>query len=322
MIAFISKRIVISLVLILAVMTFSFVLMHMAPGDPTAMYIRPEIAPKVVESIRHQFGLDQSLWQQYVRWIKECSQFEFGTSFTHLRPVRAILTEALRNTLQLTLIAFLFQMVIGILLGIYAAIKEHSWQDQAIQSGLLILYSIPGFWLALLAITLFSLKLGWLPSGQMQAINTSGGWHLWLNRIQHMILPVIILSMPFIAYTARFMRESVLRILKQDYIRTAFSYGLPKRRILGRYVLKNALMPQVTLIGLYLPFLFGGAVVIEHIFAWPGVGRITVNAIFSHDFPLILASNFIATVTVVVGNLISDMLYAVVDPRIRHQSHA
>lgn len=318
MVRLIGKRIFWSLVIVLGVLSLTFIIIHLAPGDPASIYIRPEIDAKTVETIRRQMGLEKPLWQQYFLWLKEFVTGNFGVSFSHKRVVSSVIGEATRNTLQLTSIVFIFQLIVGVCLGVCAAVRQNTRTDHGINSLLLFFYSMPGFWLALMLISLFSLKLGWLPSGQMKSIILTGGFlPQFFDRVEHLILPVFILSLPFIAITTRFVRGSLLEILGQDYIRTARAYGLPRNKILFQYALKNALLPLVTLLGLYLPFLLGGSVIIENIFAWPGMGRITVNAIFSHDYPLILATNFIAALTIVIGNLISDILYFYVDPRIR-----
>ncbi len=293
-------------------------MVHLAPGDPASLYLQPGIDPKTVELIRRQMGLDLPIWRQYLNWIYEFSTGNFGISFLSHRPVIEILKEALPNTLQLTLIAFLVQLVLGILIGVSSALKQGSAFDNFLNGGLLLLYSLPGYWLALVAILIFSLQLGWLPSSQMASLTLEGGfWVVLKDRILHLILPVSVLATSLTAYTARFVRGSLTDVLAQNYIRTAIAYGLKRRQIVFKYALKNALLPVATLIGLHLPFLLGGAVIIEYIFAWPGMGRLTVNAIFAHDYPVIMASGFIAAVSVVLGNFISDVLYMIIDPRIK-----
>jgi peptide/nickel transport system permease protein len=318
MLRYFLNRFFTSLIIVWGVLSITFLILHLASGDPTSLYLKPEIDEKTLENIRRQMGLNLPLWQQYILWIREFVTGNFGVSFVQQRPIRDILGEALLNTLQLTSVVFVLQLLLGVVLGIITAVNRHTKLDVSISSVLLFFYSMPGFWLALIAIMIFSLKLGWLPSSQMKSFLEIGGiWSQVLDRIKHLILPVTVLSVPFIAYTARFVRGSVSEILEQDYIRTALAYGISKRQILYKYTLKNALLPLATLLGLYLPFLLGGAVITEYIFAWPGMGRITVNAIFAHDFPVILASTFIAAITVIVGNLISDLMYVAVDPRIK-----
>ncbi len=318
MIKFLAKRVAQSLVIVWGVLTLTFVIVQLAPGDPASIYIRPDIDPTTVALIRKEMGLDLPLWQQYTHWMGEFISGNFGVSFVSHRPVKAILGEAIPNTLRLTVVVLIFQFAVGILLGIVMAVAEKRRASTMINSILLTVYSLPGFWLALMLIMIFSLKFGWLPSSQMASITTPQGlWAQLWDAARHLILPMIVLSSSLVAYTARFVRGNLSETLKQDYIRMARAFGLPKRKILYKYSLKNALLPLATMLGLYFPFLIGGAVVIEYVFAWPGMGRITINAIFSHDYPLILASCFVAALAVVIGNLVSDLLYLVVDPRIK-----
>lgn len=321
MLIYIIKRLSFSLLLVWGILTLTFLIIHLAPGDPASLYVRPEIKSQTVENIRRQMGLDLPVWQQYFRWQREFCTGNFGISLTHQRPVSQVLAEAIPNTLQLTCVVFLLHWLLSVVLGVLMAAKRHTRLDTLLGSGLLFLYSMPGFWLALMAILVFSLKLGWLPSSQMQSITAMEGFGATVvDRIRHLILPAMVLAAPLTAYGARLIRNNLIEVLSQDYIRTAWAYGLNRGRILYIYGLKNALLPIATLSGLYLPFLLGGAVITEYIFSWPGMGRITVDAIFAHDFPVILASNFIAALTVVVGNFISDLLYVVIDPRIRIQA--
>ena len=315
---YITKRLVTSLIILWAVLSATFLLVHLAPGDPSMLYIRPEIDAKVVANIRAQMGFDMPVWKQYFVWIKNFIQGDFGFSFVRHQSVGRILLDAIPNTLRLTITVLVFQYIVGILLGIICALKRKSKLDTFINGGLLLLYSMPGFWIALIAILIFSLYLGWLPSSQMNSIREfDNAWSYLWDSIRHLILPTLILSIPFISYTARFVRDKFIDILQDPYIMAAKAFGLKKNKILFKYALKNALLPLITLVGLYLPFLLGGAVITEFIFAWPGMGRITVNAIYTHDYPLILATNFIATITVIGGNFISDILYYFADPRIR-----
>ncbi|MCG8604062.1 ABC transporter permease [bacterium] len=315
---FIARRLGFSLLVVWGVVSLTFVILHLAPGDPATLYIKPEIDTATIENIRTQMGLDLPVWRQYFRWIAELTRGNLGVSFSHNRPVAEIFTDAIPNTLQLTATVFLIQLIAGIVLGVPAALKQNSTFDFSLSSILMFLYSMPGFWLALMAIWIFSHKLGLLPASQMVSFDLPEGlWPQVTDRFKHLILPSLVLSTPFIAHTARFVRGSLCEVLDQDYIRTARAYGLSSYTILFRYALKNALLPLTTVFGLYLPFLLGGSVVIEYIFAWPGMGRIIVNAILAHDFPVILAGNILAAVTVVVGNLASDLVSTWVDPRVR-----
>ena len=321
MLRFTINRILISLIIIWGVITIIFVIMHLVPGDPASIYIRPEINPDVVANIRRQMGLDLPVWKQYFAWITEILKGNFGVSYVHQKPVAEIIGEALGNTIQLTGSVFIFQLFTGIMLGVVSALKKNTKTDHLINSVLLFLYSMPGFWLALVLLLVFSLKLGWLPSSQMESLyGMNGFWAVFWDRIRHLILPVFVLSTPFIAYTAQFIRQKLIEELAKPYILAAKTYGISKNKIIYTYALKNAALPLVTLLGLYLPFLLGGAVITEYIFSWPGIGRITVNAIFAHDYPLILTTTLIAAFAVIAGNFISDVLYHVADPRIRTEN--
>ncbi len=315
---FLLRRLVYALLIVWGVVTLTFIILHAAPGDPASIYIRPDIAPEIVQSIRHQLGLGKPVYLQYLDWLRQWLSGNLGVSFTHNRPVAEVLVETIPNTLRLTVVVFIVQAIGGMLLGVFLAFKHHTFWDAFLDKLLLFFYSLPGFWLALIAILIFSLKLGWLPSSHSGSmfLTENDTWHLFLDRCKHLILPTLILSIPFIAYTARFVRGNLIDVLQQDYLRTAIAYGLPKRQMFFKYALRNALLPLATLTGLYLPFLLGGAVVIEYIFSWNGMGRLTINAILSHDYPVILATFLISAVSVVIGNLLSDILYALVDPRV------
>ncbi len=319
MMALLTKRLLLAALVVWGVLTTTFALIQLAPGDPTTVYLRPEIDPEAVRHIRRQMGLDRPLGEQYLAWTRAVIKGDWGISLAHHRPVGLILREAIPNTLQLTLAAFFLQLIVGVGLGVLAALNKHTALDHVTSGLLLFWYSMPGFWVALMALLLFSYKLGWLPSSQMASLTPIQGLYgvVW-DRIRHLILPAGVLAIPFACYTARFVRGTLIEILSEDYIRTCWAYGLKRRRILVRYALRSALLPLSTLISFYLPFLLGGAVITEYIFSWPGMGRITVNAIFAHDYPLILATTLVAAGMVVVGNLLSDLLYAFIDPRIRY----
>lgn len=314
---FVFKRIIQALFIVWGVLTLTFATVQLAPGDPAAIYIRPDIDPQTVAHIRREMGLDRPLGQQYLLWMGQVVRGNFGVSFINHRPVNEVLLEAIPNTLRLTLVVFIFQFWVGILLGMAMSRRQNSRLSRLLDTVLLILYSIPGFWLALMLILIFSLKLGWLPSSQMASLTPAREeWGQWIDQVRHLVLPTLVLGAALVAYTARFVRDKMSGILDSEYIRTARAYGLSRNKIFYKYALKNALLPLATMVGLYLPFLLGGAVVIEYVFAWPGMGRVTINAIFAHDYPVMMASCCIAAMAVVIGNLISDLLYQLVDPRI------
>jgi peptide/nickel transport system permease protein len=317
---YIIRRVLVSIPLIWALATLTFFIIRLAPGDPLAMYYNPEIDPAVMETLRTRLGLDQPLHIQYVRWLGSLVQGELGVSFSHHRPVADILKEAIPNTLTLTIWALAVNMIAGIVIGVISAIRQYSWVDNVITGGALFIYSMPSFWLGLMLIIFFSLKLGILPASQMESVDAEYMSFLertW-DRTLHLAMPVFVLGIGSAASVARYMRGSLLEVIRQDYIRTARAKGLPERTVIFKHALVNALLPVITLLGLYILFLMSGSVVTETIFAWPGMGRVTVGAIFARDYPIVMAANLIAGVMVVGGNLIADLLYGVVDPRIRY----
>jgi peptide/nickel transport system permease protein len=324
--AFVLRRLLGAIPLLIGIATIIFFVLRLAPGDPTTFYFNPNIPPDVIEQLRRNLGLDQPLHIQYVRWLTSFFTGDFGYSFAQSRPVRDILLEALPNTLMLTGTALVLVFFIGILIGVLQAVRQYSVFDSASSVISLFFYSMPSFWLALMLMLVFSLKAhqwGWpiaLPPTGITSVDyefMSAGEKIW-DRISHLILPVGTLTLALAAGVARYTRGQMLEVVRQDYIRTARAKGLPERTVIMKHALRNSMLPVITLLGLYLPFLFSGAVLIELIFAWPGMGRIMVDAIFQRDYPLVMATSFVFAVLVVVGNLIADVLYAVADPRIRY----
>jgi len=320
MAVFILKRLLQSLVLIVLVLTITFFLLHLAPGDPMSRYDNPEIPPETVEMMRARLGLDQPLPIQYFKWASNFCRGDFGVSFQYNRPVRDLIVESVPNTLRLTIPALLLYVIIGVLLGLFSAAKKGTLFDRVTTVSALLIYSIPSFWLSLMLIFLFSLKLGILPSSHMQSLGMEGaGWfQLLADRIRHLILPAFVLGVASAAGMARYMRGSMIDILQQDYIRTARAKGLLGNKIFFKHAFRNAALPVVTLIGLSFPFLLGGSVVVEKIFSWPGMGRLAVDAIYTRDYPVVLAVNFVVGVMVIFGTLLADIGYALLDPRITY----
>ncbi len=318
MLIFLLRRSLQALLLILIVLTITFFLLHLAPGDPLDKYYHPDISPETVEMIREQLGLDKPVVVQYFKWMGSFVRGDFGMSLRYDRPVRSLLADAIPNTLRLTVAALLLHVVIGVFLGIFSAVKRYTIFDRLNTVGALFIYSIPSFWLALMLILLFSLKLGLLPSSHMQSLDAMelGGFALFADSLRHLVLPAVVLGVASAASMARYMRGSMLDVLREDYIRTARAKGLSERSVMLKHALKNAALPIVTIIGLSLPFLLGGAVVVEKIFSWPGMGRLAVDAIYARDYPVVLACNFVVATMVILGNLLADVAYALIDPRI------
>lgn len=324
--AYVLRRLLGAIPLLIGIATILFFVLRLAPGDPTAFYFSPNIPPDVLDQIRRNLGLDQPLHVQYVRWLASFFTGDFGYSFAQSRPVRDILLEALPNTLMLTGSALVLVFLIGILIGVVQAVRQYSLFDSTSSVVSLFFYSMPSFWLALMLMMVFSLQAhrwGWpiaLPPTGITSVDyefMTFSERVW-DRISHLILPVSTLTLALAAGVARYTRGAMLEVVRQDYIRTARAKGLPERTVIMKHALRNSMLPVITLLGLYLPFLFSGAIFIEVIFAWPGMGRIIVDAIFQRDYPLVMATSFVFAAVVVLGNLLADVLYAVADPRIRY----
>jgi peptide/nickel transport system permease protein len=324
--AYILRRLIGAIPLLLGIATIIFFVLNLAPGDPTSFYFNPNVPPEIIEQMRRNLGLDQPLYIQYFKWLTSFVTGDFGHSLAQSRPVADIVFEALPNTLMLTGIALVLVFAIGMATGVLQAVRQYSIFDSASSVVSLFFYSMPSFWLALMLVLVFSLKAhtwGWpiaLPATGMTSVDyefMNAGEKI-MDRIAHLILPVGTLTLALAAGVARYMRGQMLEVVRQDYIRTARAKGLSERTVIMKHALRNSMLPVITLLGLYLPFLFSGAVFIEVIFAWPGMGRIIVDAIFQRDYPLVMATSFIFAVIVIAGNLIADVLYAVADPRIRY----
>lgn len=326
MAAYILRRLLGAVPLLLGVATLIFFVLALAPGDPTAAYFNPNIPAEVLEQLRRNFGLDQPIHVRYLKWLGAFLTGNFGYSFAQSRPVMDILKEAIPNTLMLCGISLVLVFVLGILAGVVQAVRQYSFIDSFLSLTSLFFYSMPPFWLALMLMLIFSLQAhqwGWpiaLPSTGITSVDyeffsASQKFH---DRLVHLILPVSTLTLALAAGVSRYTRGQMLEVIRQDYIRTARAKGLPERRVIMKHALRNSLIPVVTLLGLYLPLLFSGTVFVEVIFAWPGMGRVIVDAIFQRDYPVVMATSFLFAVMVVLGSLLADILYAVVDPRIRY----
>jgi peptide/nickel transport system permease protein len=296
--------------------------MQMAPGDPMDMYLEPQmqrqVDPEVIELLREKYGLDQPIHVQYGRWLSNVLRGDFGESFRHRRPVNDLLAEAIPYTLQLTFLAILLDAFLGISLGIFSAVKQYSLWDKVITLGSLIIYAMPVFWLALMVVLVFSVHLGWFPTSQTRSIDYEflSVWGKIGDRLWHLVLPVALMGITSAAGTARYMRNKLLEVLSEEYVIAARARGFSERVVILKHALRNALIPIITIYGLSLPFLLGGATIIETIFAWPGMGQLAVNAVGGRDYPLLMATTMIAAVLTIFGNLLADITYAWADPRV------
>lgn len=322
MIRYTVRRLLQALPLLLGIATITFFVIHLAPGDPMDMFLEPRLRrqmdPQAIELLRQRFGLDQPIHVQFGTWLGNLAQGDLGESFRYRRPVTALIAERIPYTLQLAVLALLFDALIGIALGIYSAVRQYSFADRAVTIGSLAIYSVPAFWLAIMLVMVFSVNLGWFPISQTRSLDYDlmSTWGKIGDRLWHLVLPVFVLGVAQAAGTARYMRSRLLEVLSEEYILAARARGLRERTVILKHALRNALIPILTIYGMSLPFLLGGAVLIENVFAWPGMGLLATEAVGDRDYPVILATSMMAAVLVVLGNLLADVTYSIVDPRI------
>lgn len=320
MTAYLLRRAAASLLLLFLLLTVLFFLLHLAPGDPVELISDPRMPPEQRQALAHLYGLDRPLGEQYLAWISDVVLHgDWGASFIHRRPAARVLLEALPATALLAVAALLVDYSLALLFGMIAARRRETAADHAIRAGSLFFYSLPAFWLGLMATLLFAYAWPLFPAGHMRS---AGGYALpWaarqLDLLWHLALPAGVLGVAMTGATIRLLRGSLLEVLGQDYVLAARARGLPERRVLFVHGLRNAAVPLVQLFGFTLPALLNGALVIEVVFSWPGVGRVLFNAILTNDYPLILAGTALSGTLVVMGNFLADLLHAAVDPRVR-----
>jgi|SRR5690625_3816835 len=314
-----AARLLKGIVVLLAVLTINFVLVRAAPGDPATILAGEAGATDAafIEQIRQDYGLDKPLTHQFVVFAKQVMLLDFGISYREDRPVAELILDRLPATILLTVTALIASIAIGIGLGIAAAKRANTWVDNVITTLSLIFFAMPVFWVGLLAILYFSVHLGWLPAYGMETIGAGyQGWAKVKDIAIHMILPVSTLSLFYVAIYTRVMRTASIDVMHQDFIKTARSKGISERRIWSKHIVRNAILPVITFGSLQAGHLLGGSVLIETVFAWPGIGRLAFDALFQRDYNLLLAIFFVSSVIVVLINMIADLLYHLVDPRI------
>lgn len=305
MLAFVLRRLVLLIPVLIGVTVAVFMLLHLTPGDPARVVAGPIATPQQVEMIRHQLELDQPLYRQYLHYMERLGRGDLGRSLSTHAPVLSELWPRYLATAELTAVAMVTAIIFGVTIGIISAMRQYSIVDNLLSVFALVGLSIPAYWLGLMLILVFSLKLGWLPTAGR------GGIH-------HIVLPAITLATFAMATSARMTRGAMLDVLHQEYVQTARAKGLPERTVMLHHALKNAMIPVLTVVGLQVGQLLGGAVLTESVFAWPGIGRFMVDAIKARDFPVIQGGVLLLAVTFVLVNLLVDVLYSVVDPRIRY----
>ncbi len=314
---FVLRRLIQAVPTLFGITLVSFALIRLAPGDPVSLLVfgASDLSAEDLVAIRRSYGLDQPIPVQYVSWLLHVLSGDFGQSFLYRRPVIEMILAALPNTLQLAVLALLVALAIGIPLGVLGARYRGGLADQAIRIFAVAGHAVPGFWLGLLFILVFSVQLRWFPVGGMLTV---GADPLDLgDRLRHLVGPVLALSLTGIANYSRYMRTETLDVLGQDYVRTAFAKGLRVRSVLFIHVLRNALLPIITALGGLLANLVSGAVVIEQVFAWPGMGRMTFEAARSKDYPIVMAVVVLSSGLLLVSYILRDIAYGIADPRIR-----
>ncbi len=306
MLDYLAKRLhgIIPVIFAISLVVFAFV--HMLPGDPARLVAGLDASPEDVAAVRSSLGLDGPLWQQYLHFVGNALQGDFGISLKTRRPVITEIGERLMPTVWLTVVAMIWATVLGLLIGVLSAVKRGRWQDYG---GMIIAISgisFPSFWLGLLLINLFSVRLGWLPTG---------GYGTW----QHFVMPAFTLGLGVAAVMARFTRSAFVEIAREDYVRTARAKGVPEKLVIWKHTLRNALVPVITMTGLQFGFLLGGSIVVETVFSWPGLGRLLVDSVSYRDYPVIQAEILLFSLEFIFINLAVDVLYAFANPEIRYK---
>jgi peptide/nickel transport system permease protein len=316
---FILRRLAISVPVLLLITMAVYLLINVAPGDPVMAMIDPDVAsamgPEWVEMQRRQLGLDQPLPVRYGIWLTEILQGNFGYSYLDRQPVSAKVLERFGPTFTLMFSAQFVALAIAIPLGILSAVRQYSRTDYAVTVLAFLAVSVPNFFLALGGIYIFGVQLGWVPTA---GIGTMGDVRSILDTLHHLILPASVLGLSLAAPLIRYIRSSMLETLHQDYVQVARAKGVREGVVVLRHALRNALIPVVTVVALNLPALIGGTIIIEAIFAWPGMGTLVLRSVRALDYPVIMATNMVIAVTILLSNLLADVIYGLLDPRIRY----
>lgn len=323
MLTYILRRLILTIPLLLGITLITFLVMHLAPGKPTDLVteMQAKIGAEAKERLKVLYGLDKPWYLQYTNWLFRLVRLDFGKSFKDDRPVIKKISERLPATLLLNISSLLLIFSFALPIGIYSAIKQNSLFDKGMTVFVFLGFSVPAFWVALVLMILFGIKLGWLPISGLRSLNWEEFSTLGKigDMVKHLILPVFISAFTGLAGLSRYSRASMLEVIHQDYIRTARAKGLPEKEIIFKHALRNALIPIVTILGLSLPDLIGGSFIFETIFAYPGMGRLGYEAIMARDYPVVMGVGTIAALLTLVGNFLADILYAYVDPRIRYR---
>ncbi len=314
MLHYLVSRLIQSVILLLLVSIIGFAVLNLAPGGPLSQYaLSPGMTQEALDRIAHQMGLDQPLPVQYFNWITRLLQGDWGKSYRDQLPVLEIIYSHLFATLLLMGTSMVISIGLGTWIGIRGAIRRYSLFDYTATIGAMVALSIPTFWFGLIAIYIFALKLKWMPAGDMYTIGNGS----LSDYAIHLVLPSIVLALVDIAVWSRYMRSATLDVINQDFVRTARAKGLSERAVLMKHVVRNALTPMITLAGIQLPTILGGALVTETVFTWPGMGRLFLDSLGYHDYPVVMGLLMFSAILVLIGSLLADLIVAAIDPRVR-----
>lgn len=316
---YVLRRLMISIPVLLGITVAMFIIINLAPGDPVTALMNPEqmanMGPEWVETQKEMLGLNDPAPVRYLKWLRETLSGNLGYSTADRMPVAEKIGERILPTLKLMGIVITVSVLVGVPLGVLSALKQYSWIDYLLTVLGFLAVSIPSFFLALIMIYVFALKLDWLPATGMYTV---GQPRTFTDSLQHLIIPATVLGLSQAAPIIRYTRASLLETIKQDYVTTARAKGLSSSKVIGGHALRNALIPIITVIALQIPSLLGGTVIIEQVFAWPGMGSLAIAAVQGRDYNTLMAVNLIAAVMILLSNLLADLVYALVDPRIKY----
>jgi len=324
MLKYILKRLLASIPLLIGITMISFSVIHLAPGEPIDLLtdLNPNISAEAREQLRKLYGLDKPLPVQYWNWLKRVVQLDLGRSFApDRRPVIEKIAERLPVTIEINLLSMLLIVAVALPIGVYSAARQYSLFDKLTTVFVFLGFAVPTFWLALLLMILFGIKLEWLPISGIHSIGYEqlGFWEQVWDHARHLILPVFVSAFGGLAGLSRYTRSNMLEVIRQDYITTARAKGLPERAVIYRHALRCALLPVITVLGLSVPALIGGSVIFETIFAIPGMGQLIYQSVLMRDYPVVMGVLLISAVLTLLGNLLADVCYSLADPRIRYQ---
>jgi peptide/nickel transport system permease protein len=329
--AYLIRRLLLIIPSFIGISLITFVMLQLMPGNPVMQRLAKlqgtmgagTISPQLIEETKKLYGLDKPVWEQYVLWVGRLCKLDFGTSFKDRRPVRDKILEALPITLQLNVISIFLIYLFSMPIGVYSATHQRTWGDAITTVFLFLLYSLPSFWVAMLLIYFLGSghPFSWFPVYGLNSLDTDGlSWgRQVMDRLWHLVLPVFCLTYGGLAEISQFARSGMIDVIRQDYIRTARAYGFSEKIVIFKYAMRNSLIPIITLVATLLPALIGGSVIVENIFSIPGMGRLSFDSVLSRDYPTVMGILTISALLTLVGLILSDILYALTDPRIKFE---